>query len=180
MMMKADLSALLVIDIQDKFVPTIHGIDRVITNTRTLMQAAQRLAVPTLVSEQYRKGLGPTVPEIVEMMEGQVAIDKIHFSCMGDAGYALKFGELGRTQAIVSGIEAHVCVTQTTLDLIERDVRVFVVEDAVSSRTQANHRAGLERLRDAGASIVTTEMVLFEWLRQAATPEFKDVSKLIK
>ena len=180
MLMKAEHSVLLVIDVQDRLVPAIHENDRVIANTAVLMKVAARLGVPTLVSEQYPKGLGHTVSGLTDLMPATGAVEKVHFSCMADAGFALRFGEVGRRQAILAGVEAHVCVGQTALDLLENGTKVFVVNDATSSRRPESHATAMARLRAAGASIVTTEMVVFEWLHKAGTPEFKDVSGLIK
>ena len=104
----------------------------------------------------------------------------MHFSCIGDAGFAGRFREIGRRQAVVAGVEAHVCVLQTAEDLLAAGVETFVVADATSSRTEDSHAAAMDRLRGAGARIVTTEMVVFEWLTKAGTPEFKELSALIK
>jgi nicotinamidase-related amidase len=114
------------------------------------------------------------------MVSSDRVVEKVHFSCMGDDGFARRFREIDRSQAVLVGIEAHVCVLQTAEQLIEAGCDVFVVADATSSRTTANHEAALERMRADGAQIVTTEMVTFEWLERAGTPEFKKISALIK
>jgi nicotinamidase-related amidase len=180
MLMDADLSCLLVVDVQTRLAPAIIAHDKVIANTAVLMKAAARLQVPMLVSEQYPRGLGPTVPELAELAEAGAIVEKVHFSCLADQTYAERFRGLGRGQAVVAGIEAHVCVLQTCVELIEGGYRVCVVADAVSSRTPDNAALALERLRAAGAVVVSTEMVVFEWLRRAGTPEFKELSALIK
>lgn len=179
MLIKADRSALLVIDIQDKLAPAMNNIEGVVENTGILMRAAARLKIPHLVSEQYPQGLGATVGALAELGAGEAA-GKVTFSCMADGGYVSRFNALGRDQAVVAGIEAHVCVLQTAMDLLERNVQVFVVADATASRSPDSHAMALHRIGGAGAEIVTTEMVLFEWLGRAGTPAFKDLSKLIK
>ena len=180
MLITADRSCLLVIDIQDRLAPTMADTQMVIDNTTLLLKAAGVLEVPILVSEQYPRGLGHTLPQLATLMPPDSRVEKVHFSCMGDDGFARRFREIGRSQAVLVGIEAHVCVLQTAEQLIEAGCDVFVVADATSSRTTANHEAALERMRADGAQIVTTEMVAFEWLERAGTPEFKEISALIK
>ena len=180
MLIESDLSCLLVVDVQARLAPAMAAHDQVIANTAVLMKAAARLQVPMLVSEQYPKGLGPTVPELAALAEAGAVLEKVHFSCMGDQTYAQRFRALGRGTAVVAGIEAHVCVLQTCIQLMEDGHRVYVVADAVSSRAPENATLALERLRAAGAIVVSTEMVVFEWLRRAGTPEFKELSALIK
>jgi nicotinamidase-related amidase len=132
------------------------------------------------VTEQYRKGLGATMPEIATALAGVAPRDKLAFSACGADGFAEDLEASLATDIILCGVEAHVCVSQTCLDLLDRNSRVFVVADAVSSRTPENARLGLERMRDAGAVIVSTEMVLFELLEAAGTEEFKQVLGLVK
>jgi isochorismate hydrolase len=179
MLIKADRSALLVIDIQDKLAPAMNNIEGVVENTVTLMRTAARLNIPHLVSEQYPQGLGATIEPVAELSD-EKSVAKVTFSCMADSGYASRFNDIGRNQAVIVGIEAHVCVLQTAMDLRDRDVQVFVVADATTSRSPDSHSMALHRLSGAGVEIVTTEMVLFEWLGQAGTLEFKDISKFIK
>lgn len=179
MLIKSERSALLVIDIQDKLAPAMNNIEGVVENTSTLIRAASRLEIPHLVSEQYPQGLGATIEPLAELSEEE-AVAKLTFSCMKDDAYVAAFNALGRDQVVIVGIEAHVCVLQTAMDLLRRDVQVFVVADGTTSRSPDNHAMALHRLGGAGAEIVTTEMVLFEWLGQAGTSEFKDISKLIK
>ena len=134
MLIKIEQSALLVIDIQERLAPAMQGIDDVIKNTKTLLRAATLLEAPVLVSEQYPKGLGITVPDLRPMIS-EGTIEKISFSCMGEADFAERFTSLGRGQAVVAGIESHVCVLQTVMDLLASGIQVFVVSDATSSRT---------------------------------------------
>jgi isochorismate hydrolase len=179
MLIKANRSALLVIDIQDKLAPAMNNIEGVVENTSILMRAAARLKVPQLVSEQYPQGLGGTIEPLDELGIGDVA-SKLTFSCMGDAEYNTRFKAFERDQAVIVGVEAHVCVLQTAIDLVAENVQVFVVADATTSRSPDSHSMALHRLSGSGVQIVTTEMVLFEWLGKAGTQDFKDISKLIK
>ncbi len=180
MLMKADAAALLVIDVQERLAPVVVNHEQVIDNTQILMKAAVRLAVPVLISEQYPKGLGPTVAEIAALAPANAVIAKVDFSCMGESVYARRFKELGRRQAVIAGIEAHVCVLQTAMNLLADNYQVFIVADAVSSRDSRSAEAAMVRLQAAGAVIVTTEMAVFEWLERAGTPAFKELSALIK
>jgi nicotinamidase-related amidase len=180
MLMKAPQSCLLVIDIQGRLAPAVVGRDRIVANTGVLMRAAARLGVPVMVSEQYPKGLGPTVPEVARLAGDGALFAKMHFSCLGDRDYALHLAGLGRKQMVVAGMEAHVCVLQTVLQLLADDYDVFVAADAIGSRAPENRELALERMRAAGAVVVSTEMVMFEWLEKAGTPEFKELSALIK
>lgn len=180
MLIDPNTSSLLVIDVQARLLPKMAAARDVVDNVTVLLKAAARLDIPVLVSEQYRKGLGTTVAELQPLLPGGNVIEKLAFSCLGENAFATRLRDLGRAQAVVAGIEAHVCVLQTAEQLLENGVRVFVVADATSSRVPASHARALERLQAAGAVIVTTEMVVFEWLRRAGTPEFKEISALIK
>lgn len=180
MLMSAATSCLLVVDIQERLLPSMAAPGAVVDNTAVLLKAARRLDVPVLVSEQYPRGLGAIVPDLMPLLAADEKIEKLHFSCMGDQGFAARFRALGRKQAVVTGLEAHVCVLQTVEDLLASGTETFVVEDATSSRTEKNHAAAMARLREAGARVVTTEMVVFEWLGKAGTPAFKELSALIK
>jgi len=151
----------------------------VIRNAGILMQAAARLGVPMLVSEQYPQGLGPTVAELRNLAPAEAIQPKVAFSCADDPDLRRKLVDLKRPQVIVCGIEAHVCVLQTAMGLSDQ-LSPIVVADATSSRTNANREAALARLRAGGVPIATTEMVLFEWLGRAGTPEFKELSRLIR
>ena len=185
MLIDPDTSSLLIVDIQARLLPKMSAADAVVANAAVLLKAAARLDIPVLVSEQYRKGLGTTVAALEPLLparniQGGTVVEKMAFSCMAEADFAARFRALGRAQAVVTGIEAHVCVLQTAEQLLDDGVRVFVVADATSSRVPLSHERAMQRLRAAGAVIVTTEMVVFEWLRRAGTPEFKDISALIK
>jgi len=180
MRMKAAIAALIVVDVQERLLPAIDEGGRIVANGRILMQAAKRLSVPTLVSEQYRKGLGGSVADIADMASPENTMEKLHFSCLSDPEIEKRFREVGRKQIVVCGVESHVCVLQTVLELCELGYDVFVVEDAVSSRAASSKQVAMKRMQAAGAHTVTTEMVVFEWLEKAGTPEFKELSALIK
>jgi nicotinamidase-related amidase len=167
-----DRAALVVVDVQEAFRP-YASFAAVAESCAKLVQAARILELPTLVSEQYPKGLGRTAPEVG--IEDQQAIEKTVFS----AARADSFDLAGRDQAIVCGIETHVCVSQTVHDLLEDGIEVHVPADAVGSRHAIDYERGLERLERAGAVVSTVEAALFELLERAGTPEFKAVQKLI-
>lgn len=177
MLLQKDKSCLLLIDVQEKLTPLVMNSEKLITNCQWLMQVASELDVPLLATEQYSKGLGKTVEPLRSIMPSDTDIDKQHFSCYRDAGFAKIWGGLNKKQAIISGIETHVCVLQTALDLLSSGVDVYVVVDAVSSRHMQDHQCGLERMRAEGVQLVTREMVFFEWIEQAGTSVFKSLSK---
>lgn len=169
---------LLLVDFQERLLPAMHEADRVLANAVRLARGAALLGLPVRVTEQYPKGLGRTVPALAETLTGAACFEKVTFSALGAAGLAERLDEHG--QVLLAGIESHVCVCQTGLDLLANQIETFVVADAVSSRTPENGRLGLERLRWAGATIVSTEMALFELMETAAAPEFKAVQSLVK
>lgn len=183
MLIRSGDSALVVIDMQERLVPAMQAPARCLRNARNLIAAAAELDVPVLLTEQYPQGLGRTVPEIARAAAahpGARTVEKIHFSCMAEPAFAEAFRALGRRQAVITGMEAHICVMQTAAALMEEGVEVFVVTDATSSRTLESERACLDRLQALGAGIVTTEMVVFEWLGRAGTPAFKALLPLVK
>ena len=173
-------AGLVVVDLQERLLPAIHEQQRVVQNTVRLIQGAAVLQVPVFATEQYRKGLGPTVAEVAAAIPGFAPMEKLAFSACGATGFIPALEQRKVSEAILCGIEAHVCVSQTCLDLLENGFRVFVVADAVSSRTPENYRSGLDRMRAAGAVIVSTEMVLFELLERAGTDESKQILNLVK
>lgn len=180
MLIRARESALIVIDMQERLVPAMQAPARTIRNTRLLLNAAEITGVPALLTEQYPQGLGHTVPEIRKAASDSTILPKMHFSCMEDDGFADAFRSLGRRQAVLTGMEAHICVMQTAASMVEAGFAVFVVSDATASRTIESEQACIARLSAAGVSIVTTEMVIFEWLGRAGTKAFKDMLPLIK
>lgn len=173
-------AALVVIDIQDKLAPTIHGIDNVVRHAGLLLDCASVLGIPVLITEQYPAGLGPTIPTILEKAPSATRIEKTTFSCCRAHTFIQALDALGRHQIILAGIETHVCVFQTAVDLITRSYRVQVVADAVSSRTESNRSIGIERMRRAGVDVTSFESVIFELLETSNRPEFKQVLKAIK
>jgi nicotinamidase-related amidase len=165
-----------VVDVQEAFRPAVRDFDRVAANVATLVEGAKALDVPVVVTEQYPKGLGSTVPEVAEHLNGVEPTEKKCFSAARADGFDLH----GRTHAVVCGIEAHVCVAQTARDLLEQGVEVHVPRDAVTSRTDANRDVGLHRMERAGAVITSVEMALFELLGSADAPAFKRIQELVK
>jgi nicotinamidase-related amidase len=180
MLMSADRCGLLVIDMQERLLPAVEDAARITANTVILLDAAARLGVPALASEQYPEGLGGSVPDVAERLPAGATLAKTEFSCMTNAAYAKRLRELVRPQAVVAGAEAHVCVLQTVAGLIGEGLEVFVVEDAIGSRRRESKRAAIERMRAWGASVVTTEMVVFEWMGRSDIPAFRELSALIK
>ena len=171
-------SALLVVDIQERLTPVIHNHVRVVWNASRLIAGAKTLGVPIAATEQYPQGLGHTVAELA--MEISDVREKIAFSC-GERGDL--FGgwrSEGRSKILITGIETHICVQQSVLDLREAGFSVYVAADAVGSRRSEDHERGLLRMADAGATITTTEAALFEICERAGTDEFKVISKLVR
>lgn len=177
MLLQREKSCLLVVDIQEKLMPFIDEHARVTQNSEWLIRLAQRLNLPVLVSEQYPKGLGPTIPELKKLINTQDILSKVHFSCGADTGCADKIKQLKCSQIVIVGIETHVCVLQTAMDLLVQGYEVFVVVDAVSSRSKLDMKYALKRMAKTGVELVTKEMVLFEWLHLAGTAEFKEISQ---
>jgi nicotinamidase-related amidase len=173
-------AGLVVIDIQERLWPAMFERERVLQNAVRLVRGAAALRVPIFVTEQYRKGIGPTLPELATAIPAFAPLEKLTFSASAVPGFTETLRHRGVTDAILCGIEAHVCVCQTCLDLLDAGLRPIVVADAVSSRTAENHRYGVERMRAAGAVIASTEMVLFELLERAGTEEFKQILALVK
>ena len=180
MLIRREQSLLLVVDIQEKLAPAILNAEAVVANAAKLIQAAQHLQVPILASEQYPKGLGRTVSALRSLLPAAALFEKTHFSCLGEPGVADRLHQFQRRQIIVCGMEAHVCVLQTAMDIKATGFTTMVIADAVSSRRAESRDMGIARMRDAGVEIVSTEMVLFEWIAQAGTPEFKALLPLIK
>jgi len=177
MLCSARNSQLVVIDIQERLAPAIHDGDRVMAATGWLMDVAAKLDIPIYLTEQYPKGLGPTVGVLRNRVHEAQIHQKTHFSWWREVGVA---DVLTRDQVILSGTEAHVCVLQTALDLADAGYNVFVVEEAVGSRRPSDRQRGLERMSRAGLTIVTREMVAFEWLEKAGTDAFRAVQPMLR
>ncbi len=176
MKLDAGRAALVVIDLQEAFAKVIPGFDRIAAGAAALARGAAALGMPVVATEQYPKGLGRTVPEVADALPGGLRpVEKVCFAASQAEGFDLG----GREQAILCGVEAHVCVSQTALDLLERGVEVHVARDAVGSRFEENRAAGLERMERAGAVATTVEMALFELVGGAGTEEFKQVQRLV-
>jgi len=171
---------LVVVDVQGKLAQLMYEKERLFKNIGILIQAAKILDIPILWCQQVPEALGPTVPEIAELLEGVEPVNKFAFSCCGDEQFNGRLQELGRKQVILCGIETHVCIYQTAADLLLREYEVEVVADAVSSRTAENRQIGLERMAVDGANLSSVEMLLFELLKDAKHPKFKQIARLVK
>ena len=177
------LSQLLIIDVQERLAHTMgeEVLAKLVRNTSILLEAAAALAIPVLRTEQYPKGLGPTLPEIIaKLPPDQTAYEKTCFSSCGAAGIEPLLNHAARPQMIITGMEAHICVLQSAIQLQQRGTQVFVVQDAVCSRSKKHYKNALARMQQAGIIISNTESVLFEWLGDSSHPQFKSLSKLIR
>lgn len=168
------------IDVQERLVPVIHAHQAVVREMVRVITGARLLSVPVVASVQYPRGLGPLVPAVAAALGGVVPVEKAAFSCMLEPAFVDALRATERDQVIVVGIEAHVCVAQTVLDLLARGWRVQVVADAVSSRTPENAARGIARCAAAGAVVTSTEAVLFDWLETSGTDAFRAISALVK
>jgi len=171
-------SALVVIDVQDKLLTKMPTAAMLVRNVAFLIDAAGLLGVPVLATEQYPQGLGPTTPELARRLPGKPA-SKTAFSCCGAAGFLDDLRGRNRANVVLAGMETHVCVLHTALDLLEAGLTVFIPVDAVSSRFPIDHDTALRRLEHGGAIPTSAEAVAFEWVGDAAHPQFKAVSKLV-
>jgi nicotinamidase-related amidase len=178
--LQREKTALLVIDIQERILPVIFEYERVVENALKLINGFKILKVPIYFTEQYPKGLGPTESKIKSALEEKEAIQKMTFSCCGAGDLLVEMKNKGIEQVVVCGIESHVCVLQTVLDLLAQDFQVHLAADAVSSRRKFDYEIALRRMESNGAEVTLTESVLFELLNICGTDEFKAVSKLIK
>jgi nicotinamidase-related amidase len=175
-------TALVVIDVQDRFMPVIFEMGRVAENCSKLVKALKILKVPVVFTEQYPQGLGQTIPDLAVLMEDK-PLEKIEFSCFKNKAFKERLYKLrksGVKQLVLCGIEAHVCVLQTALDAIDKGYEVYVVEDAVSSRKRTDWQTAMDRLQQSGAYRVSTEMIIFQLMEKAGTEEFKKVQEIIK
>lgn len=174
MLLKKEDSCLILIDVQEKLTPYVQHAENLIARCKWMLRLAKELDVPMVISEQYPSGLGVTVEPLRHF---GTTLDKVHFSCWRDQALSTHLEQLKKKQIVLIGIETHVCVLQTALDLCKAGYHVFVVVDAVSSRHELDHRYGLKRIKQSGGYLVTSEMVFFEWVNKAGTPEFKALSK---
>ena len=183
MLIDCNKSSLLIVDVQERLLPVMANGNGVLKQAAILLKAAKALDVPIAVSEQYSKGLGHTVEILIQDIGNAPIFEKASFSCWRDDGlrkHLMGRHDGGRPQVIIAGIEAHVCVAQTAIDMAQAGFGVFVVADAVSSRAETSVALALTRMGQAGIQIINTEMAVFELLGKAATPEFKALSALIK
>ena len=178
-MLGRDETALVVIDVQVKLMRVIHAREALVESLGKLVRGMAVLDVPIVWTEQNPDGLGPTVPEIAELLPGR-PISKLSFSCCGEPAFADAVERLGRGQLVLAGIESHVCVWQTAADLLAMGHEVHVCADAVSSRTPENKAIGLQKARDAGAALTSVEAALFELLGVADGPAFKQILRIVK
>lgn len=177
MLLRAEDTVVLIIDVQQKLAPVIHQSDKVVARVRWLGEIANELNVPILVTEQYPKGLGISVDELAGVIENAQVIEKMHFSAMQEPNFTSALADMERNQVVLMGMETHVCILQTAIDLISTGKQVYVVEDAVSSRRDSDKQAALHRLRQAGAIIITSEMAAYEWLHRSGTDTFRHITK---
>jgi len=175
--LEAERCALIVVDIQEKLLPPIFQKEQLIRNSKLLIRLAGILKIPALMTTQYAKGLGPTVPEISSLLPESPAIDKQMFSCFGSDVFCSLLKRLpgNRNTVLLCGMESHICVMQTALGALREGYLVHVASDAVSSRTEWNWKIGLERMRAAGAIISSTEMMIYELLRSSGAAGFKEI-----
>ena len=180
--LEAGQCALIVVDIQEKLLPPIFHKEQLVRNSKLLIRAAGVIKIPTIMSTQYAKGLGTTVPEIASLLPEMEAIDKDQFSCFGSEVFCTLLKRLpgNRNTLLLCGMESHICVMQTALAALREGYLVHVASDAVSSRTEWNWRTGLERMRSAGAVISSTEMMIYELMRSSSSPAFKEMLPHLK
>lgn len=179
-LLRPDSAALLVIDIQERILPVILNNHMVLNNTLKLIKGFKVLGLPIYYTEQYPKGLGPTHQSIKDELGGLKPLDKMSFSCSGAGNLFEELKRKNISQIAVCGIEAHVCVQQTVLDLIENNFQVNLAADAVSSRKEIDYKIALDRMRTTGCEITTTESILFELLQVCGTNQFKEISRLVR
>ncbi|MDP1707770.1 MAG: hydrolase [Gammaproteobacteria bacterium] len=183
MLCRASDSLLVLVDAQTRLSAAMPDAarERLLRNSGTLLQAATLLNIPLLVTEQYPKGLGNTEAGLAALLPAQtIPIEKTCFSCCAAAGFMDALNASGRAQVILAGMETHVCILQTALELKRAGREIFVIEDAVCSRAEGHHQNALARLRHSDVVVTNTESVLFEWLRDAAHAEFKNISHLVR
>lgn len=175
-----DNTTALIIDIQEKLFPHIHEHDAIAASTGILVRGLQVLKIPVHVTQQYSKGLGQTIAPIAELFSPFSHIEKTAFSCCDEPKVIMKLEGTGRNNVLVSGIESHICVQQTVIDLLERGYHPVVIEDCISSRRKYDKETAIKRMRREGAIISTYESILFELCRYSGSEEFKAISALVK
>ena len=177
--MNRDDTALVVVDVQEKLMPLIADHQHITWNIRRLLDGAKTLNVQVVATEQYPKGLGGTVAELKDRIPGDIP-EKLHFSCVACGELFTQLAEANIHKLLLCGIEAHVCVQQTALDLLAAGFRVYLAVDAIGARGDLDKQIALRRMESSGATLTTTESALFEWCEQAGTPQFKAISQLVR
>ncbi len=173
-------TAAVIIDIQERLYPHMAEAEDLLIHTGILIRGLNTLGIPLVLTEQYPRGLGTTIPEIRTLLDEVRPVEKIAFSCCDEPGFMSRLAALSRKFIIIAGIESHVCVLQTCLDLFERDYVPVIIEDCVSSRKLSDKQNAIYRMRQEGALVSSYESVLFELCRFAGNDEFKAISKLVK
>ncbi len=176
----SDDTVLLIIDIQDRLAAVMDEREMVVRNTTHLIELSKLFDIPLVLTEQYPKGLGPTVSEIRDALKEYQPIEKLTFSCCGAEGFLEAIKKTNRKKVLVTGMETHICVLQTCLDLLDEGLEVYLIADALTSRRPYDKSIALDMLREAGGMVTTTEAVLFQVLKKAGTEEFKIISRRIK
>lgn len=179
-MLDVENCSLVIVDVQGKLAQIMYEKELLFKNIQILIKVAKILNIPILWCQQVPKALGPTVPEIAELLSSVEPINKSSFSCCSDEQFSRKLNELNRNQVLICGIETHVCVYQTAVDLLRKGFYVNVISDAVSSRTKEGRKIALKRIAAEGVKLSSVEMALFELLKTAEHPNFKEIAKLIK
>ena len=179
-MLEVQNCCLIVVDVQGTLAQLMTDKDALFKNIQILIQAARILEIPILWCQQVPEALGPTLPEIAGLLAGTAPIDKASFSCCGEEKFNAELNSLAREQVLLCGIETHVCIYQTAMDLMEGGLDVTILADAVSSRTARNREIAMTRLAGEGAHVSSTEMALFELLKTAKHPQFRQIAKLVK
>jgi nicotinamidase-related amidase len=179
-LLSRERSILVVIDVQERLFPSIHQRERMLARIDLLLFAAKLMGIPVLFTEQYPKGLGPTIEEVRRALPDFQPLTKVEFSCVPAPGFRERLSSLGRDQIVLAGIETHVCVAQTALDLASDGLAVFVAADATGSRRELDAKIAQRRLGRSGVVVTTAEAVVFEWLRRAGTEEFKALQPKLK
>jgi nicotinamidase-related amidase len=179
-LIRKDDAILLVLDIQGTLFKTMHGKEKMLETSLRMIEFAKRLDIPVLITEQYPKGLGPSLPEVLQALPEAQVIPKTAFSCFGEPRFDAGVRALGRRTVVVIGMETHICVAQTTLEGIEKGYNMYLVADAITSCSPSDTQIAFDRLRAAGATVATSEMAMFEILRAAKTSDFQKCFDLLK
>ena len=179
-MLMSENTVLIIVDVQGKLAHLMYKKEVLFENLQKIIKGVQILGIPIIWTEQNPEGLGPTIPEVAHLLSNNRPISKLSFSCCGSDCFMQVFKELNRTQVLIAGIETHVCVYQTAIDLLDSRYEVQIVADAVSSRTVENRQIGLEKMREAGAPLTSTETALFELLRVAEGAKFKEILAIVR